>query len=80
MKFKTIMLAEDAYQILKEAKRSPRESFSSVVRRGSWDEPAETMGELYDRLIVEFGPGKSEVTDEELELSRRMHAERKRPS
>jgi predicted CopG family antitoxin len=77
MNFKTISLAEDAYKILKKAKRSRRESFTEVVRRASWDEPAETMGEALDLLESEFGRGKSTVTAEELETSRELHARRK---
>jgi predicted CopG family antitoxin len=77
MSFKTISLSEDAYKILKKAKRTPGESFTEVVRRASWDEPAETMGEALELLEAEFGNGKSTVTDEELETSRRLHAQRK---
>ena len=78
MSFKTISLSEDAYRILKRAKRSPRESFTEVVRRASWDEPAETMGEALDSLEAEFGNGKTSVTSAELETSRRLHALRKK--
>lgn len=77
MSYKTISLSEDAYKILKRAKRSKRESFTEVVRRASWDEPAETMGEALESLETEFGHGKTAVTAEELETSRRMHASRK---
>jgi predicted CopG family antitoxin len=77
MSFKTISLSEDAYKILKRAKRAPGESFTEVVRRASWDEPAETMGEALELLEAEFGNGKTTVTDEELETSRRLHAQRK---
>jgi len=37
---KTITLELDAYDCLRRAKRSPRESFSSVVRRARWEGPA----------------------------------------
>ncbi len=77
MSFKTISLSEEAYRILKKAKRSPRESFTEVVKRASWDEPAETMGEALDLLESEFGRGQTTVTAEELETSRKMHAQRK---
>jgi len=77
MSFKTISLSEDAYRILKKAKRSQRESFTEVVRRASWDEPAETMGEALAHLEAEFGGGKATVTAEELETSRQLHARRK---
>ena len=77
MKFKTISLSEDAYKILKKAKRSPRESFTEVVKRASWDEPADTMGEALELLETEFGRGKTAVTADELETSRKLHALRK---
>ena len=77
MKFKTISLSEDAYKILKGAKRSRQESFTEVVKRASWDEPADTMGEALDLLESEFGHGKTAVTAEELETSRKLHAARK---
>jgi hypothetical protein len=35
---KTISLEIDAYERLHRAKRAPRESFSSVVRRAKWDD------------------------------------------
>jgi predicted CopG family antitoxin len=77
MSFKTISLSDDAYKILKKAKRSPRESFTDVVRRAVWDEPADTMGEALDLLEAEFGHGKTSVTADELETSRVLHARRK---
>lgn len=42
MATKTISLELDAYEKLKRAKRSERESFSAVVRRARWDEAAAT--------------------------------------
>jgi predicted CopG family antitoxin len=77
MSYKTISLSEDAYKILKKAKRSPRESFTDVVRRAVWDEPAETMGEALELLEAEFGQGKTAVSAEELETSRKLHTRRK---
>jgi predicted CopG family antitoxin len=79
MSFKTISLSEEAYRILKKAKRSPQESFTEVVRRATWDEPAETMGDALNLLESEFGGGKSTVSAEELETSRKLHAARGRP-
>lgn len=49
MATKTISLELDAYEKLKRAKRGPRESFSSVVRRARWDDST-TAGELVDVL------------------------------
>ncbi len=77
MGFKTISLSDDAYKILKKAKRSSRESFTEVVRRAVWDEPADTMGEALDLLESEFGHGKTAVPAEELETSRALHTRRK---
>ena len=77
MSFKTISLSEDAYKILRKARRFPRESFTEVVRRASWDEPADTMGEALDLLESEFGRGRTSVTAEELDTSRKLHALRK---
>ena len=77
MSYKTISLSDDAYKILKKAKRSSRESFTEVVRRAVWDEPADTMGEALDLLESEFGHGKTAVTAEELETSRALHTRRK---
>ena len=80
MSFKTISLSEEAYEILKKAKRSQRESFTEVVKRASWDEPADTTREALDLLESEFGRGKTSVTAEELETSRKLHAQRKKRS
>ena len=46
MATKTISLELDAYEKLRSAKLTPRESFSSVVRRGIWDKPAYTAKDL----------------------------------
>ena len=40
MATKTISLELDAYEKLQKAKRSERESFSQVVRRARWEDPA----------------------------------------
>jgi hypothetical protein len=42
MATKTITLELDAYEKLRRAKLSERESFSDVVRRARWDAPAPT--------------------------------------
>ena len=49
MATKTISLELDAYEKLKRAKRQPRESFSSVVRRARWDEMT-GAGQLLESL------------------------------
>ena len=50
MATKTISLEIDAYEKLRRAKRSDRESFSSVVRRARWDDAAATGGEVLEAL------------------------------
>jgi len=50
MAIKTISLELDAYEKLRRAKRSPRESFSSVVRRARWDDVPPTAGALLQEL------------------------------
>ncbi len=40
MATKTISLELDAYEKLRKAKRSERESFSQVVRRARWEDSA----------------------------------------
>ncbi|HJN45077.1 MAG: hypothetical protein CL477_02400 [Acidobacteria bacterium] len=47
---KTITLDQDAYEKLKRAMRSPRESFSSVVRRGRWAHETTTGREVLAAL------------------------------
>jgi hypothetical protein len=49
MATKTITLEIDAYEKLRRAKRGPRESFSSVVRRARWDETT-GAGQLLEKL------------------------------
>jgi hypothetical protein len=46
MATKTISLELDAYEKLHRARRRPGESFSSVVRRGRWDDLPLTSGEV----------------------------------
>ena len=50
MATKTISLELDAYEKLRQAKRGPRESFSSVVRRAHWEAAALNTGELLEDL------------------------------
>jgi hypothetical protein len=51
MATKTITLEIDAYEKLRSAKRSDRESFSEVVRRARWDDAASTGPGVLARLL-----------------------------
>jgi predicted CopG family antitoxin len=46
MATRTISLRLEAYERLKRARKSPRESFSDVVMRAEWPEAGVTAGEL----------------------------------
>ncbi|MFQ5741695.1 MAG: antitoxin VapB family protein, partial [Acidobacteriota bacterium] len=48
MATKTISLELDAYEKLKAARLHPRESFSSVVRRGRWNKQRFTAADLLE--------------------------------
>jgi len=50
MATKTITLELDAYEKLRKAKRSERESFSEVVRRARWEDAASTGPQILGRL------------------------------
>jgi hypothetical protein len=75
MATKTISLELDAYEKLRKAKRSERESFSQVVRRARWEDSASTgpqilthLSELRRRHPDSFLP--DEVLDRILERAR----------
>jgi Putative antitoxin len=50
MATKTISLELDAYEKLRKAKRSERESFSEVVRRARFDDGGSTGPKILERL------------------------------
>jgi hypothetical protein len=50
MATKTITLELDAYEKLRRAKRSERESFSEVVRRARWEDSASTGPQILGHL------------------------------
>ena len=50
MATKTITLELDAYEKLRHAKKSDRESFSEVVRRARWDDDAPTGATILAHL------------------------------
>jgi hypothetical protein len=52
MATKTITLELDAYEKLRRAKRSERESFSEVVRRARWDDAASTGAAILAHLAA----------------------------
>ena len=81
MATKTITLELDAYERLKRAKRRPRESFSSVVRRGRWDDVGLTGSELVESL-KQLGAQHPQclLSDQELDrVDARVEARDRRP-
>ncbi len=58
MATKTITLELDAYERLKRAKRSSKESFSSVVRRAVWQDETCTSSELLQIMKRRMKLGK----------------------
>ena len=52
MATKTISLELDAYEKLRRAKKSERESFSEVVRRARWDEVSSTGAAILAQLAA----------------------------
>jgi hypothetical protein len=50
MATKTISLELDAYEKLRRAKKSERESFSEVVRRARWDDATSTGAAIIAKL------------------------------
>jgi len=72
MATKTISLEVDAYEKLLRAKREARESFSSVVRRATWDEEqykAENVLAKVEQLFREHPEGF--LSDETLKAMKR---------
>jgi predicted CopG family antitoxin len=46
MATKTISVDLEAYEALRRARLSPRDSFSQVIKRARWDTKAKTCGDL----------------------------------
>ena len=69
MATKTISLELDAYEKLKTAKQSPKESFSEVVRRASWKQKRYTARDLLEFMEQRAAEGSllSEETLDRLE-------------
>jgi len=77
---KTISLELDAYEKLKRAKRSPRESFSNVVRRAKWDDAPLTAGEVLESLksLVKAHPDALLDKDVLKEMAKRKRTVRRK--
>ena len=50
MSTKTISIDMEAYDVLSRARRSPKDSFSQVIKRAQWPDPAKTCGGLLSAL------------------------------
>ncbi len=64
---KTVTLTLDAYECLRRAKRTPGESFSSVVRRAQFPEDSITGAEVLERLTRKTATRENIVDDETLD-------------
>jgi hypothetical protein len=67
MATKTISLELDAYERLRQAKRSSRESFSSVVRRARFDDDPPTVADLLSALDYAARQQSELATEDELD-------------
>lgn len=78
MATKTISLELDAYEKLKRARRGPRESFSSVIRRAVWPAERFTASQLLDSLRAKMESGEGLPDEEILERLDAAQSERRR--
>jgi len=76
MATKTISLELDAYERLRKARRTPSESFSSVVRRAIFPGTPCTAGEVLEVARRRIAEGKSLLPAESLD---RLEAAQKNP-
>jgi predicted CopG family antitoxin len=67
MATKTLSVDEEAYRILSQAKRGPRDSFSKVIKRASWQQGGATCARLLERV----SPSVSEEVLDRLEQIQR---------
>lgn len=72
MATKTISIDLEAYQRLSSARRSPRDSFSQVIRRARWDDQPKTCRDLLAALPLM--PAADEATLARLEEAQRTDA------
>ena len=80
MSIKTISLEVDAYEKLRRAKRTPTESFSSVVRRAHWEETPVTARQVLEDLsaLVSRNPDVLLPADALTAMSRRRRTVRRK--
>jgi predicted CopG family antitoxin len=67
MATKTISLELDAYERLRRARRTPSESFSSVVRRAVFPGTPSTAGEVLEIVQRRMAAGKMLLSRESLD-------------
>jgi predicted CopG family antitoxin len=65
MPTKTISVELDAYNKLRRARRNPRESFSSVIRRAVWPAECHTAAQLSEALQEKMKTGEG-LPDEDV--------------
>lgn len=72
MATKTISVDLDAYAALCGARKSERESFSQVIKRAQWKQPAKTCGDLLTALSAM--PVAAKAVIERLDAAQRADA------
>jgi predicted CopG family antitoxin len=62
MSTKTISIDLEAYERLSQARLSPKDSFSRVIKRAKWETTAKTCGDLLQSLTT-MPPAGDDVLD-----------------